>query len=262
MQLLQKNGKQIMQLLKAETHTQQSRLADYCRTGNTPDLIDIKEDNLYQYRRLVINIALDTLETAYPITHSFLAPNVWDTLVKDFYANHKCQTTQVWRMPLEFFDYCKEKNIQQQLNISFLNDLLCFEWLELDMHTMPDIAYPQTKEIGSWLADTIALNPEHRVIQLSYPVHTTAPNEGLEEKEGIYFLLAYREKESGNLQFTDLSMLHVFIIENITNGLQLSTILEEANTLLQINDINALTQHALTFLEDLKQREFVLGFLS
>ena len=108
MQLLQKNGKQIMQLLKAETHTQQSRLADYCRTGNTPDLIDIKEDNLYQYRRLVINIALDTLETAYPITHSFLAPDVGDTLVKDFYANHKCQTTQVWRMPLEFFDYWGE----------------------------------------------------------------------------------------------------------------------------------------------------------
>lgn len=250
-----------MQLLKQDTKVQQARLADYCRTGLEPDLIDIKKDNLYQYRRLVFNIASDTLETAYPITYSFLPSEVWEKLVYNYFAEHKCQTTQVWRMPLEFYDYCKEKNIQEELKIPFLNDLLYFEWLELDVHTMKDIAYPKTKEIGSWLTDVIALNPEHKLIQLNYPVHTTAPTEGLEEKKDNYFLLIYREKETGNVQFIDLSMLYVFIIENITNGLQLSTILQEANTLLQINDIELLTKHALTFLEDLKQREFVLGFL-
>lgn len=261
MLLFQKNGNPIMQLLKQDTEIQQARLADYCRTGIEPDLIDINKNNLYQYRRLVFNIASDTLETAYPITYSFLPNEVWEKLVYNYFAEHKCQTTQVWRMPLEFYEYCKEKNIQEELNIPFLNDLLYFEWLELDVHTMQDISYPKTKEIGSWLTDVIALNPEHKLIQLNYPVHTTAPTEGLEEKQGNYFLLIYREKETGNVQFIDLSMLYVFIIENITNGLQLSTILEEANTLLQINDIDLLTQHALTFLEDLKQREFVLGFI-
>lgn len=260
--LFQKNGKQIMQLLNKETKQQQAKLAEYCRTGIEPELIDINKNNLYQYRRLVFNIASDTLETAYPITYSFLPTETWEKLVYDFFAEHKCQTTQVWRMPLEFYDYCKEKNIQEKIKIPFLNDLLYFEWLELDVHTMEDIAYPKTKEIGSWLTDVIALNPEHRLIQLSYPVHTTAPTEQLEEKQGDYFLLIYREKESGRVQFFDLSMLYVFIIENISNGLQLSTILEEANTLLQINDMDLLTRHALTFLEDLKQREFVLGFLA
>lgn len=247
-------------MLKAETLNQQSLLANYCRTGIKPELIGIKEENLYQYRRLVFNIALDTLETAYPITYSFLSNEQWSELTKRFFAEHKCNTTQVWRMPLEFYDYCKENNVAEQLQISFLNDLLYFEWLELEVHTMDDIAYPSFQENGSWLQDQIVLNPEYKLVAFEYPVHTTAPTDNLEEKRGNYYFLIYREKESGNVQFLDLSMLHVFILENINDGNCLEKILIEANNLFQLNDIELLKKHAITFMEDLKHRQFILGF--
>lgn len=247
-------------MLKTETATQQSLLANYCRTGVKPELIGIKEENLYQYRRLVFNIALDTLETAYPITYRFLNSEQWEDLIQRFFAEHKCSTTQVWRMPLEFYQYCKEKNIGEQLQFPFLNDLLFFEWLELEVHTMDDIPYPPYQELGSWLHDQIATNPEHKLVVFEYPVHTTAPTDKLEEKKGNYYFLIYREKETGNVHFLDLSMLHVFILENINEGNCLETILVEANKLFQLNDLELLKKHALTFMEDLKHRQFILGF--
>ncbi|MCW3078282.1 MAG: hypothetical protein JWO32_2891 [Bacteroidetes bacterium] len=252
-----------MHLLKEETYSQQALLAHYCRSGVEPsELININKDNLYQYRRLCINITSDIIETAYPITHSFLDSEIWNKLVYDFFAEHKCQTPQVWRMPLEFYDYCIAKNIGEKLNAPFLNDLLYFEWLELDVHTMEDIAYPATLSGSDWLNKKIALNPEHRLIKLTYPVHITSPADGLAEKKGDYFLLIYREKESGNVQFVDLSMFYTYILENLINGSLLKDILMEANTLFQINDIELLNKRALEFIEDLKKRNFIVGLLA
>ncbi|MBA3665413.1 MAG: putative DNA-binding domain-containing protein [Bacteroidetes bacterium] len=250
-----------MPQLKKETHTQQSILADYCRNGIFPEgLLDINKDNLHNYRRLCYNIAVDVIETAYPIAFSFLPEETWNKLLSEFYSEHKCQTPQVWRMPLEFYDYCLQKNICEILNFPFLNDLLYFEWLELDVHTMEDIQYPKTKAEGDWLNDKIALNPEHKLIRLSYPVHTTAPTEGLLEKKGDYFLLIYREKDTGNVQFVDLSMFYTYILENLMNGVLLKDILVEANSIFQINDIKLLKDRSLEFIEDLKRRNFVIGF--
>lgn len=252
-----------MHLLKEETYSQQSLLAGYCRTGVEPiDLINSNKNNLYQYRRLCINITSDIIETAYPITYSFLDSEIWNELVHDFFAEHKCQTPQVWRMPLEFYDYCLKKNLAEKLNAPFLNDLLYFEWLELDVHTMEDIAYPQTIPGSDWLNNKIALNPEHRLIKLSYPVHTTSPADGLKDKKGDYFLLIYREKESGNVQFVDLSMFYTYILENLINGVLLKDILIEANTMFQINDIQLLKKRSLEFIDDLKARNFIIGLLA
>jgi hypothetical protein len=248
-----------MPLLK-ETYDQQLKLAKYCRTGVEQNLLGVKSENLHHYRRLVFNIASDNIETAYPITKSFLDSKVWDELVYDYFAEHKCQAPQVWRMPLEFYEYCVEKDLRNKLNLPFLNDLLYFEWLELEVHTMDDIPYPVYSSKGDWMNDRIALNPEYKLIQLTWPVHTTAPTD-LEGKQGDYFLMMYREKESGSVQFMDLSIFYTYILEQLSYGVLLKDVLVEANTLFQINDIVLLKDHALTFIEDLKKREFVLGFL-
>ena len=250
-----------MQLFKHSTYIQQSKLAEYCKTGIKPDLIGVIDENLHHYRRLVFNIGLDTLESAYPITYRFLPDKVWHELVYNFYAEHKCITPQVWRMPLEFYEYCFEKDLQTKLNIPFLNDLLYFEWLELEVHTMDDSPYPDYKKEGDLLNNLLAINPEHKLVKFTYPVHLLAPSE-LNGKIGDYFLLLYREKESGRVQFMDLSILYAYILEQIQNGLSLQVVLTEANLLFELNDFNLLKEHTLLFIDDLIQRQFILGFLN
>jgi hypothetical protein len=250
-----------MSLLKESTHEQQSKLAEYCKTGIVPELTGILEENLHHYRRLVFNIGIDTIETAYPITYRFLPDEIWDKLVYEFYAEHKCQTPQVWRMPLEFYEYCVEKDIQGKMNLPFLNDLLYFEWLELEVHTMDDIPYPSFDTEGDLLNNLLAINPEHKLVKFTYPVHILAATE-LEGKAGNYFLLMYREKESGKVQCMDVSILYAYILEQIQNGLTLQAVLTDADSLFQINNFEMLKEHAINFINDLKQRQFILGFLN
>jgi hypothetical protein len=141
----------------------------------------------------------------------------------------------------------------------FLNDLLYFEWLEMEVHTMEDMEYPKARSEGDWMSERIALNPEHKLIPLTYPVHIVAPGKELEEKKGNYFLLIYRDKETGNVQFIDLSMFYTYILENIKNGALLKDILVEANSMFQINDIKLLKERSLEFINDLKRRKFIIG---
>jgi hypothetical protein len=252
-----------MSKLDKETYSQQAKLANYCRDGKEPEgLIDINQKNLFQYRRLVFNIINDILETSYPIAYSFLDRKVWEDTVFDFFIEHKCQTAQVWRMPFEFYGYCVENKLQEKLGIPFLNDLLYFEWLEMEVHTMEDIEYPKVKKEGDWMSEVIALNPEHKIIPLTYPVHTTSPGPELEQKVGNYFLLIYREKETGHVHFVDLSMFYVYILENIKNGALMKEILVEANSMFQINDIKLLKDRSLEFINDLKKRQFIIGISS
>ena len=75
--------------------------------------------------------------------------------------------------------------------------------------------------------------------------------------------MLYREKETGRIQFANLSVLFAFLVENIV--LAEKTLEEIFNDILYIfgiNDLEMLQTEALKFLEDLKTRGFVLGVLN
>jgi len=102
---------------------------------------------------------------------------------------------------------------------------------------------------------------EHKIIKLKYPVHLKKPFEAA-NKKGDYFLLLFREKETGRVQFVNLSVLFIFLIENIV--LAEKTVEEIFNDILYIfgiNDLEMLRSEVSKFLEDLKIRGFVLGVL-
>jgi uncharacterized protein len=251
-----------MSLLDQYTAAQQSKLAEYCRSGQVPDgLNGVRAENLHHYRRLVFNIASDILETAYPITHSYLDESIWNELVTEYFTEHKCKTAQVWRMPLEFYEYCRDKKIAERLNKPFLDDLLHFEWLELEVHTMEDLQYPASKSEGDWMNGPLAINPEHRLLSFSYPVHTTSPVDLENAEKGNYYLLIYREKDSGNVQFIDLSVFYVFLLENLINGAVLSEILEGSREIFGFDDLEVVKAHCMTFINDLRSRGFITGLL-
>ena len=95
---------------------------------------------------------------------------------------------------------------------------------------------------------------------MEYPVHIKNPKE-INNEKGDYFLLIFREKETGKVQFVNLSVLYTYLIEQILEEKKsLNTILVDIIYLFGINDARLLQQKTIDFLKDLQDKGFVLGF--
>jgi len=246
--------------LSPETKNIQSKLAQYCRDGMEIELPGITPNRLHQYRRLVFNIVNDNLEGAFPIAFQYLNTGDWDKMVYEFFKQHNCQSYQVWRLPQEFFEFVVKGDYARLLNIPYLNDLLNFEWTEMEVYNMEDIRWPDYIKTGDFLNDTLLFNPEFRLLQLSYPVHTHKP-EDAQYKEGVYYVLLYREKDSGKVQFTDLSVWYALLIEQIhKNKFTLTQLLDETPAIFGKVDVENLKHETIKFIQQMQQKGFVIGF--
>ncbi|TWF38794.1 hypothetical protein FHW36_10615 [Chitinophaga polysaccharea] len=249
-----------MNLLPDTYHIQQT-FSDWCRTGKKVQLPGVATDRLAHYRRLVFNNIHDTMENAFPIAFNNIPTRKWDKMVKDFFAHHACQSYQLWKLPLEFYTYAVEHNWDEQYDIPYLNDLLAFEWAEMELYNMEDIPAPAYCIKGNWLDTPLVLNPEHRLLSFRWPVHLKAKRRELMPRKGIYFALLYRHPETGSIQFTDLSPWLAFLTEQLAIGITVRDILDYAPQL-NITDTDTLESDTLAFLKEMQQQHFVLGFQS
>ena len=248
-------------MLTSETRELQNKFTLYCRTGKKEFIPEVdKPQHVHHYRRLTFNITKNTLSNAYPLLKKFLSQEQWQELMYDYFSEHKCQNNKIWLMPKELYNYVVEKNLQTKWNIPFLNDLLHFEWIEIEVHTMPDMTYPKFQENGRVWNDVLAINPEFRLVQFNYPVHKKKTAEVNENDKGLYYLLAYREQESGKVQFISISALYAFVIEQISNGYTLDMVFEAAAELFNFSETDKIKEKITDFIDRLKERRFILGF--
>ncbi|MDP2038596.1 MAG: putative DNA-binding domain-containing protein, partial [Ignavibacteria bacterium] len=246
--------------LLEDTAVQQSRLANYCRTGVLEPIKGVTENRVGNYRRLVYNVIDDTLQTAFPLTHNLLSEEEWDETVNRFFSNHACQSTSVWKMPYEFYQSIEGSDPNLKKIYPFLTELLLFEWMEIELYMMEDMRFPETRISGNFESSVIKFNPEFKLMQLGYPVHQKNPNEISDEDKGEYFILMFRDKLSGAIQFVNLSLFYVWLIERIDASQDsLKNILTEGTDLFGL-DYPTLLSNSIPFLSELKTKSFILGF--
>lgn len=249
--------------LTPKTLDNQLKLADYCRTGETQDIEGLTPNRVHHYRRLIFNIALDTLSTAFPITLKLLGQEQWEMVIEKFYAESKCTSPYVWKMPEDFYEFFKTQASQSPLIkvYPFLFDLLYFELVELNMYMMEDEILPHCNKEGHLEQDKIVVHPESKVILLEYPVHIKAPETITANDKGQYYCLCFREPTERKILFFDLSAYLAFVIEQLFQKRDLNSITEEASASLGV-DKKTLVQNTLPFLENLVSKGFIMGYSS
>lgn len=199
-------------MLRPETIRIQRDLAGYVRTGKEGNIPGVTKGRLTHYKRLVNNVVFGTISQAYPIARKVMSRNEWNYMLHNFFVEHDAQTPILWKLPYEFYLYAKEQDYAAELNKPWLSELLWFEWLEIEVHMMPDQEHPDYNTVGDPVADPLVINNESRLINLQYPVHLY-PVKEVESKKGNYFLAVFREKESGTVKFINLSSLHVRLLD-------------------------------------------------
>lgn len=246
--------------LRSDTAAIQHRLGAFCRTGRGDAIPGTVERRLKHYRRLVRNGVMNTLTQAYPITVAALPDETWEEMVDGFFINHDPASARLWKLPEEFYHYHVSSGTSDRLRLPWLNDLLVFEWTEIDVHTMPDMALPRTVSQGSFLHDPLALNPEFQLLQLEYPVHKAALREATSRK-GDYFVLVYREPDTGTVHFLDLSLVHAFILMRIQEtGLPLGDLKGDVLKIAEVESETYLDRFLVQFARDLHSKKVILGF--
>lgn len=246
--------------LREDTYRQQSNLAYYCRTGSLRKIDGVDHDRVINYRRLVYNVIDDTLRSAFPLTLSMLTDDEWDNLVNYFFSTHECRAYSVWKTAYEFYEFVNENEPGLKEKYPWLPGLLFFEWIEIEIFMMEDLEYPHSKKTGDWENSVIAFNPEHKILGFEFPVHLKKPSEINLEDKGNYFVLVFREKDSGRVQFVDLSVYFAWLIETLNeNRIPLESALAEAAKIFGA-DYDTLINNTIPFLEELKIKNFITGF--
>jgi len=246
--------------LRNETAEIQELLGNYCKTGVEVEIPGITEGRVHHYRRLVYNVVKNTMNQAFPISVASMDDDEWDKLVHEFFSKHPSTSTQIWKLPYEFYQYHLSKGTANRLKKPYLNDLLYFEWAEIEIHTMPDKNIDSYTASGNPLSDILVLNLEYEIIQLEYPVHTHAVK-GIELQKGSYFVLLYREQGTGHVKFLELSVLHAFILTRIfETGESIQSFKGEIAQLAQVESEKYLNDYLIGFVNNLIDRQMILGY--
>lgn len=276
--------------LRKETIEIQERFGAYCRTGEEVDLPGITPGRIHHYRRLVNSVVRDTLGSAFPISITSLGEELWDQLVQEFFSSGIPKVPQIWRLPLEFYHYHGEVGTGERIGKPYLDDLLWFEWMEIEVQNMPDRPFPEYVSEGSLLGsqlsnlplsgsplsgsplpgpslskghilkERLAFNPEYEIITLEYPVHMH-PAEKTPGLKGEYHVLIFRSPETGYVQFMNLSALNVHIISRLEEGdVPVEAIKGEIARASGIESGRYLDEALTKFIRDLMEMRLILGF--
>jgi len=242
-----------------ETVQIEKDLVHWCKTGEPIAIPGTRQKGLDQYRRLIRNNIHNAMEQAFPIAFTVLSEAQWNMLIDDFHAHHPAATPQVWKLPLEFYLFVKENNYVDKFSLPFLNDLLHFEWIEIEVHTMDDEVPAPSRQKGNSLSDQIVVYPEYRMIRLKYPVHLYAAEEALHHS-GDYFLLTFRTRDF-DVRFVDLPPLHAFYFEQIAGGITALNILKEVERSFDsILNTTELKQNILGFIQTMFSQNVFSGY--
>ena len=243
-----------------KTHSAQAALANYCRSGHPPNLTNVRKDNLPQYRRLIRNIFVDTLSTAYPITCDFLSTEEWENLVDNFMMHHSPSSPQVWHMPRELWEYVSESGLPLTKQHPFFNELLWFEWLEIELYMMKNIPADYNTN-GNIEKDKLVLNPEHSLQIFQWPVFLKHPNQIKETDKGHYFLVMFRHPDTGSVHFLSISPYIVRLLEMLEEEAAslpdlIANLSIELKTLMPENQ----SEQIRLFFQKLLEKKLVLGY--
>ncbi len=197
--------------LESSTYTIMSEFAEYCRTGRNDLKAGHDDGGARQYRRLTLNIIDDSLQRAFPILKSRISDEQWESLVTGFVAEQELRDPELWKMPKQLLQYARVNNIGKKLGVPELDDLLLFEWTEVELFMMPDLLPVEHFSAGDLWQEIPVLNPEFKLLALSYPVFRVSDIE-LAQRTGEYFLLLFRHPESGQVHFIELSKLFAEIV--------------------------------------------------
>lgn len=163
------------------------------------------------YKSLVLHRFYEVLSNGYPLFFEQVSEERFEKLVYEF-MQYGAKSTVMWKMPNEFRKFVKKSKVLK--DIPYINDLLWFEWIEVEL-MMNNYKLQKSKKFS--FNNEYKLNKNSILKKLKYKVF----EDGSYDKEGEYYLLAYYDFNEYQVFYREISLpMYLFLKELNKNGLQ------------------------------------------
>jgi hypothetical protein len=116
---------------------------------------------------------------------------------------------------------------------------------------------------GNLKIDKLVVNPEHHLQHFTYPVHLKNAKYITISDKGHYFLVMHREKETGKVNFTNLSPFLARMLEMLsTKPFTLQELILQTSTEFGVTANQRLEEDVIQFLENSFTSTLILGFIN
>jgi hypothetical protein len=176
----------------------------------------IENRRMQIYRRLFFNNISSLLAGNFPVLRSLYNEEGWRRLVRDFYADHRCQTPLFPEIAKEFLRYLQDHRGTREGDPPFMLELAHYEWVELalsiDERELGDV---QADPEGDLLEGCPVLSPLAWALSYRFPVHRIGENFRPDEAPGEpTHVLVYRDRadEVRFMQLNDVTRLLIGLL--------------------------------------------------
>lgn len=212
------------------------------------------------YRRLFFGNLSNLFAKNFPVLRKIIDDTRWKALIREFLTRHRSTTPMFTEIGREFVRFIEEE--QPEGLPPFALELAHWEFLE----TCVRLAEADPNDVdcetdGDLLATALALNPTLRLAQYRWPVHEIGPKNQPESPLDQPLILAAWRKCNDRTGFMKLNTVTARLLELIDREPDLTGrgVLERIAEEMQAPDPQAIVQSGLSMLEQLREREVILG---
>ena len=223
----------------------------------------IEDRRMAIYTKLFFNNLRSLLGTFFPVLRKLHDDEHWARFIRGFMQKHTAKTPYFLQLPEEFLDFLRTEYDVQDDDYPFLTELAHYEYIELalsvsDSENEQDDVDPD----GDLLSGVPVKSNLAWVYAYTYPVHRISkdfrPSEPLAQP---VYLAVYRlsNDKVGFLELNPVTAALINAIDENRDGLTGEGMLREIAQAINYGDVDAFLVHGRAALEEMRQREIVIG---
>lgn len=227
-----------------------------------PAPADVEDRRMAIYRRLFFNNVSSLLSSNFPVLRSLYDESRWAALVREFYAEHRCQTPLFPELAREFLRYLQDVRGTRQDDPPFLLELAHYEWVELALSLDEcELGDVPADPAGDLLQGRPVLSPLARTLSYRFPVHQIRPDfQPQQPPAEATHLLVYRARDD-NVRFLRLNEATQELLQLMQSEPDLSgaELLDRVARSIAHPDPQRVLEAGAGVLADLRARDALLG---
>lgn len=222
----------------------------------------IEERRMAVYRDLLFNNIQGFINSAFPVLRSLYKEEAWLAIIRQFFANYRCQTPYFVEISQEFLVFLQNDYQAIESDPAFLCELAHYEWVELDlMLSKQSLSVDNINPHGDLLAECPIISPLCTPLAYQWDVQHISPQyQPSQIPEQATYLIVYRDSDD-EVKFIEANPVTARLIDLLQSEQDLSgeAVLRQIATEMQHPDPEVIIQGGHQILLKLLKAGVLLG---